>query len=512
MKKIIYSMLALMAMTFAACSDVPEPYMNPNNHKGGGDEPAEGVYVEATFSNKIDPFEVITTKGNAWVINYNTATATGYNSSEKTNTESESYLVSPEFDLTESAGAYLEFEYIFRYANRAGEDKVLITANYTDDPTTTEWVDITGTLTEGSDWQTFAKYSSNLPEEFIGEAGIRIALYYSATATDSRTWEVKNLKVMEGQTEEGGEEGGEVTPVDGGEGDGTEAAPYNVTAAKAATGNGKYVKGFIVGYVDGKSLEEGAKFEAGGTTNILIATAADEKNVVNCMPIQLPTEVAAAGIRSGLNLTDNPTLLGKEIVLYGNLVSYFGTTGLKETSYAKVGDKEYGTKPGSTPVDPSGGKLYYIDFKTSQEGWTVQDVTLPAGFTHVWNVDTKYGYVATTYNKTDKKDCDGEGLIISPKIDLSKATAAKLTVSNSGSYFESDAKMKEQIGVLISTDGTNWTPLEITTWPVYNKFTWVNSTFDLAAYAGKADVQIAFKYIGTATKAGTWEIGTVTIE
>jgi hypothetical protein len=230
------------------------------------------------------------------------------------------------------------------------------------------------------------------------------------------------------------------------------------------------------------------------------------------MPIQLPTEVAAAGIRSGLNLTDNPTLLGKEIVLYGNLVSYFGTTGLKETSYAKIGDKEYGTKPGSTPVDPSGGKLYYIDFKTSQEGWTVQDVTLPAGFTHVWNVDTKYGYVATTYNKTDKKDCDGEGLIISPKIDLSKATAAKLTVSNSGSYFESDAKMKEQIGVLISTDGTNWTPLEITTWPVYNKFTWVNSTFDLAAYAGKADVQIAFKYIGTATKAGTWEIGTVTIE
>ena len=474
-------MFALMAMTFAACSDVPEPYMNPNNYKGGGGETEEGVYVDATFNSKLDPFEAITTKGNAWVINYNTATATGYNSSEKTNTESESYLVSPEIDLTASEGAYLEFEYIFRYANRAGEDKVYITSNYSGDPATTEWTDITGTLTEGSDWQTFAKYSKNLPEEFIGESAVRIALYYNATATDSRTWEVKNLKVREGQVEEGGEEGGEVTPVDGGEGDGTEAAPYNVTAAKAATGNGKYVKGFIVGYVDGKSLEEGAKFEAGGTTNILIATAADEKNVVNCMPIQLPTEVAAAGIRSGLNLTDNPTLLGKEIVLYGNLVSYFGTTGLKETSYAKIGDKEYG-------------------------------VTLPAGFTHVWNVDTKYGYVATTYNRTDKKDCDGEGLIISPKIDLSKATAAKLTVSNSGSYFESDAKMKEQIGVLISTDGTNWTPLEITTWPVYNKFTWVNTTFDLAAYAGKADVQIAFKYIGTATKAGTWEIGTVTIE
>ena len=507
MKKIIYSMLALMAMTFAACSDVPEPYMNPNNHKGGGDEPAEGVYVEATFSNKIDPFEVITTKGNAWVINYNTATATGYNSSEKTNTESESYLVSPEFDLTESAGAYLEFEYIFRYANRAGEDKVLITANYTDDPTTTEWVDITGTLTEGSDWDTFSKYSANLPEEFIGEAGVRIALYYSATATDSRTWEVKNLKVMEGQTEEGG--GGEVTPPEGGEGDGTEAKPYNVVAAKAATGNEKWVKAYIVGFINTTDYTYTYSAEGALASNIIIAASPDEKTDANCMPVQL---VAQTPVRTGVNLADNPANLGKEILICGNLETYFTVPGIKSPVYAKVGDKEYGTKPGSTPVDPSGDKLYYIDFKTSQEGWTVQDVTLPEGFTHVWNVDTKYGYVATTYNKTDKKDCDGEGLIISPKIDLSKATAAKLTVSNSGSYFESDAKMKEQIGVLISTDGTNWTPLEITTWPTYNKFTWVNTTFDLAAYAGKADVQIAFKYIGTATKAGTWEIGTVTIE
>lgn len=510
MKKIIYSMFALVAMTFAACSDVPEPYMNPNNNKGGGGTD-EGVYVDATFSSKLDPFEAITTKGNAWVINYNTATATGFNSSEKTNTESESYLVSPEMDLTASTGAYLTFEYIFRYANRAGEDKVLITSEYTGDPTTTQWTDITGTLTEGSDWATFSTYTRNLPEEFVGKSAVRIALYYSATATDSRTWEVKNLKVVEGQVDDSGEEGGEVTPVDGGEGDGTEAAPFNVVAAKANTGTGKWVKGYIVGWIDGKSLKEGMKFEAGGETNIVIAVSADETNAENCFPIQLPTEANAPGIRTGLNLTANPTHLKKEVLLYGDLETYFGTTGMKNTTYAKVGDKEYGTKPGAAPVDPSEGKIYYIDFKTSQEGWTVQNTTLPEGITNIWTADAKYGYVATSYEKTSKKNLDGEGLLISPKISLANATAAKLTFSQSGNYFESDAKMKEQIAVLISTDGTNWTPLEMPTWPVYNKFTWVNTTIDLANYLNK-EIQIAFKYIGTSTKAGTWEIGTVTIE
>lgn len=504
MKKIIYSMLALMAMTFAACSDVPEPYMNPNNHKGGGDEPAEGVYVEASFNSKIDPFEVITTKGNAWVINYNTATATGFNSSEKTNTESESYLVSPEFDLTESAGAYLEFEYIFRYANRAGEDKVLITANYTDDPTTTEWVDITGTLTEGSDWQTFAKYSSNLPEEFIGEAGVRIALYYSATATDSRTWEVKNLKVMEGQTEEGG--GGEITPPEGGEGDGTEPNPYNIVAAKAASGANKWVKGYIVGYINTSGYVYTYSAEGAIASNVIIASSADEKTDANCMPVQL---VSGTAIRTGVNLIDNPANIGKEILICGSIENYFSVPGIKAPVYVKVGDNEYGTKPGDTPVDPTPSGIYSIDFTKSQGEWNIVNaVALPTGIEYVWKQDAQYGMKASAYVSGTRYATDS--WLVSPALTLSGETT--MTFSQAQRYAASGCT---DLHIMISStyaggdiDVSQWTEITPSQWPTGDDWTFIDCTATLPA----GTKYVAFRYTSSTTNAATWEIKTVKID
>lgn len=86
-------------------------------------------------------------------------------------------------------------------------NKVLITDNYTGNPATTEWTDITGTLTEGRDWTTFSKYSAAVPAKFIGKSGVVIALYYSCDSS-SGTWEVKNLVVAEGEPGGGDNPGG----------------------------------------------------------------------------------------------------------------------------------------------------------------------------------------------------------------------------------------------------------------------------------------------------------------
>lgn len=205
MKKLFYSMLAIATMTFAlsSCEDVPAPYDDPNAHHGQGQNVDENEILSETFASNFGKFEVVTPKGIAWVINYSTATGTGYNSKDKTNTESESYLISPDIDLSDVNEAYLTFLYIFRYKNNAGEDKVLITDNYTGDPTTTNWDDITGTLIEGNDWDTFSAFAQDIPEKFLGKNAVRIALYYSGTDKSSRTWEVKNLKVMKGKAPEG---------------------------------------------------------------------------------------------------------------------------------------------------------------------------------------------------------------------------------------------------------------------------------------------------------------------
>lgn len=142
--------------------------------------------------------------------------------------------------------------------------------------------------------------------------------------------------------------------------DGTEANPYTVADAKiAATGTNVFVKAFIVGYVPDKALNEAIFSDAASAekapTNILIAASADETNVTNCMPIQLP----AGAIRTALNLKDNPGNLKQEVILCGNIENYFGATGLKSVAYAKIGAKEFGTKPGgstTTPDTPSTGK------------------------------------------------------------------------------------------------------------------------------------------------------------
>ena len=165
------------------------------------DTPTDG-YINETFSKSFGSFTAKTIKGTAWVIDsYGYAKATGYDIASKTTTPSESYIVSKAIDLSASKGATLEFSYILRYVTKDDaavegvKNQVLITDNYTGDPATTKWTDITGTMKEGVDWKTWETYKHDL-SAFKGKKNVVIALHY-ACAASSGTWEVKNLSVKE---------------------------------------------------------------------------------------------------------------------------------------------------------------------------------------------------------------------------------------------------------------------------------------------------------------------------
>ena len=165
------------------------------------DTPTDG-YINETFSKSFGSFTAKTIKGTAWVIDsYGYAKATGYDIASKTTTPSESYIVSKAIDLSASKGATLEFSYILRYVTKDGaavegvKNQVLITDNYTGDPATTKWTDITGTMKEGTDWATWETYKHDL-SAFKGKKNVVVALHY-ACAASSGTWEVKNLSVKE---------------------------------------------------------------------------------------------------------------------------------------------------------------------------------------------------------------------------------------------------------------------------------------------------------------------------
>ena len=156
--------------------------------------PAPTVYADEHFTSSFGTFTVETTKGQPWIIDFNTAKATGYVGGNTT--PSESYLISKPMDMSRAKQVEISFEYILRYVRGNVANRVLITDYYTGDPTTTDWTDITDKLTQGSDWNTFYEWKKMLPDRFLGESAVVFAFYYSCSSS-SATWEVKNLRIRE---------------------------------------------------------------------------------------------------------------------------------------------------------------------------------------------------------------------------------------------------------------------------------------------------------------------------
>ena len=224
----------------------------------------------------------------------------------------------------------------------------------------------------------------------------------------------------------GGTGSGSTTPGEA-TGAGTLENPY--TAADVislnATATEAWVKAYIVGQVNGASLTSGAEFNApfsGSTntdgtvnaynTNLLIAMSADVADATQCVPVQLPN----GALRTGLNLAQNPDMDGKEILLYGSLETYFGAAGVKGTSYAKVGDKEFGVKPGETQEEPVAKVVTVAEFCAAPEspevyyeltgtiGGTINttygnfDLTDETGTVYVYGLTKEFIAVGTTQN------------------------------------------------------------------------------------------------------------------
>ncbi|MCM1293074.1 MAG: DUF6359 domain-containing protein [Bacteroides sp.] len=140
------------------------------------------------------------------------------------------------------------------------------------------------------------------------------------------------------------------------EGEGTAAEPFTVGGVLAgAEGSGVWVTGYIVGWVEGQVLADGAHFTTPATvaSNILIAASPNETNVANCIPVQL---TSGSAVRSALNLKDHADNLGKQVTIKGDLQSYFGASGIKTTTaytWGATGD-DSGTTTPDNPSNPEG--------------------------------------------------------------------------------------------------------------------------------------------------------------
>lgn len=133
----------------------------------------------------------------------------------------------------------------------------------------------------------------------------------------------------------------------------------------------------------------------------------------------------------------------------------------------------------------------------------------------LWKHEAQYKYVMIT-GYVDQTNKANEDWLISPEIDLTDVTAAKLSFEHVTRYFASVATeatvwvSENYVDGLPST--ATWT--QLTTPAFSNAANWnlvPSGEISLTAFAGKK-IKIAFKYISTATKAGTWEVKNFLVE
>ena len=291
------------------------------------------------------------------------------------------------------------------------------------------------------------------------------------------------------------------------------------------TGN-YWTKAYIVGQVNGASLDN-AEFNApftsstnqttgaltGYNTNILIAMSADETNSANCVPVQLPS----GALRSGLNLVQHPEMDGQEILIYGSLEKYFGAAGIKSPSYAKVGDKEFGTNPNGSGNSGNDGNALLSETLLTQASFDKFTAVNVLG-EQVWTYDAKYGAKMSGY--ANSASVPNEDWFITPAIDLSGKSAATITFDHAfgPAYAMPDTEAKKaQYTIWVSNDfngdvkSATWTELK---GMAYGTDGWAYiSSGEVAIPAAnlKANCRIAWKYV-CQTESSTWEIKNVVVK
>lgn len=471
------------------------------------DTPEEGVLFSETFTSSLGQFTIDDKNlpaGLSFVwsysSNYQCAKASAYYQKDYV---AESWLVSPAIELNNKP-ATLIFDHAANYIkNDKNKDMRVL---YTTD-NGANWVEaVIPTYPAGGDFTFVSSGEIGLP----AAASIKFAFVYTSTTKGACTWELKNVKVLDKEAEIVTPENPDtpVTPPADGEGEGSRENPFNVTSAVAQNNSGAkvWVKAFIVGQINGKSMSD-AEFDApfnipdGSTqgTNVLIADAAATTSTDACMPVQLPS----GAVRNGINLPDNPTMDGKEVLLYGELVEYFKAKGLKNVTCAIVDGVVYGKEPVVVDDDV----ILNVPFTSGLGGFEAFSIVGD----QAWQSDPTYG--ANMSGFASGSSHANEDWLVSPALNLAGKSNVVLTFDhaiNKGDL--ANLKTNHTLWITDNYAGgdpnsTTWQQVEITTYPDGASWTFVSSgEIVIPAEYLKDNVRIAFKYLCSDSESATWEI------
>ncbi len=537
MKKYIFSILSIVAMCgLSACEDVPAPY--ELNETGTTDPTDSPVLFSEEFASTLGECSSIATNGDYnWVIDYSCAKISSYDSETKTDNAADSWLVTPQIDLTEVDSACVYFKYILRYANESELSTnylLCISNDYDGDVTTATWQTLTFGATNGSDWNTWYECDYvDIPQSYMG-GNVTIAIRYIAKSK-AATWEVKNLAVYKGSHSKYSSS----TATGGGNNDDEQALPYSETFEKSfGTFKSELVEGsgnWIIDYKTAKATGYNNKVNTAGVYMLIsapvnISKAAHitydyilrYKDDDSYTKLVISEDYAGDASKATWKTLKANHTEGSDWSTFATAdvnipTKYVGKTiriayvfTCTDSNSATWEVKNFSVSAGSTGEDVviTEDLILNQDFTKGLGDWTEQTTPELTKISAVWTVDATHGAQAKAIKE---KASEIESRLISPIIDLSTVNSALLLFTHKQSFFGSDDDIKNNISVQVSENGTDWTTLVISAYPSYNRdgqITSADATADLSAYVGK-NIYIAFRFTSVDC---TWFVKSVSIK
>ena len=177
------------------------------------------------------------------------------------------------------------------------------------------------------------------------------------------------------------------------------------------------------------------------------------------------------------------------------------------------GDIDVDFGDGTDEPEPSEVVVLDESFNAGQGAFTIDNKDL-GGMNFVWahKVFESVGYMkASGYYNNTANAC--ESWLVSPNVDLSKATKATLTFMHCDNNSKVDLAARQTVMTLWATEVATeqWEQIAIPTYGAGTDYVYVSSgDIDLSKYAGKS-MKFAFKYVCNGDFSATWQIQNVKV-
>ena len=425
--------------------------------------------------------------------------ATGYIKGK--NYATESYLISPEIDLTAANNPQLSFDAALNYLKGADASAVLgvkVSKDYTGDYATATWENVeVPNWPAGNSWDMVNTGDIDL-SKFKGEK-IHIALKYTSTDKGGTTWEMNNFLVEEKNDYWDVSLYKEILDNDVVETRSLAATRATTVSPTASAlyvydGENKTWKPYTL--KEAKLLvAEPALYESLGADMI------EKPEAV--LPTYLKQKYPYAAVGDMVAVVYNKKADTPVVAEYTLGEDWTETTSCKLVTTTFTQDAE------GISVEAS---MYLNEtFKKDMGSFTIQDIFLN-DVNWVWKLDS-YGYMkASAY--ANKANHAAESWLVSPVMDFKKSKEPELLFDHA-CRFRTETP-SDNLNVMVSTDYSDdvktatWTALTVENWTDGTKWDFISNKIDLSAYNGQK-VTIAFKYVSTDNVAPTWEVQNVIV-